>query len=92
MLDYLFDQFLNSMDQEGQEKYNAWVVSVGEKVSQIAIDLEDEELIETILNDKTFADQIFPTNNDLLLKMYAQNFDIEKAAYEVLNVIVKNKE
>jgi len=92
MLDYLFDKFLNSMDQEGQEKYNAWVVSVGEKVSQIAIDLEDEELIETILNDKTFADQIFPTNNDLLLKMYAQNFDIEKAAYEVLNVIVKNKE
>jgi hypothetical protein len=87
MLENLLENLLDPLDPEGQEKFNAWVVSVGNKISEIALELEDEKLIDIILNDEMFLSD----NNDKLLEMFLKDIDIEKASYEVLNIMIKNK-
>jgi len=69
-----------------KEKFTAWVIIVANKISEIAKDLNDEKLIETILKDQSFN-----RYDDTLLMMFRENIDIEKAAYEILNIMLKNK-
>jgi hypothetical protein len=87
MIGNLLENLLDPLDPEGQERFNAWVVSVGNKISEIALELEDEKLIDIILNDEMFLS----SNNDKLLEMFLKDIDIEKASYEVLNIMIKNK-
>lgn len=87
----LFDGLLSSLNSDEQEKFDKWVVEVGNKISDVAIELNDEELIDTILKDKTFGDSIFMSYDDTLLKMFIADVDIEKAAYKILSIMVKNK-
>ena len=88
MIGNLLENLLDPLDPEGQEKFNAWIESVGNKISEIALELEDEKLIDIILNDQTFLS----SNNVKLLEMFLEDVDIEKASYEVLNIMIKNKE
>jgi len=91
MMDSLFDGLLNSLNQDEQDKFDKWVVEVGNKISDVAIELNDEELIDTILSDKTFGDSIFVSYDNTLLKMFIADVDIEKAAYKILSIMIKNK-
>jgi len=90
MINSLFDG-LNSLNQDEQEIFDKWVVEVANKISQIAIELNDEKLIDTILKDKTFGHSIFVSYDDTLLKMFVTDVDIEKAAYTILGIMIKNK-
>ena len=90
-MDSLFDGLLNSLNQDEQDKFDKWVVEVGNKISDVAIELNDEELIDTILSDKTFGDSIFVSYDNTLLKMFIADVDIEKAAYKILSIMIKNK-
>ena len=87
MIGNLLENLLDPLDPEGQELFNAWVVSVGNKISEIALELDDGKLIDIILNDEMFLS----SNNDKLLEMFLKDIDIEKASYEVLNIMIKNK-
>lgn len=91
MINSLFDGLLNSLNQDEQEKFDKWVVEVANKISEVAIELKDEELIDTILKDKTFGDSMFMSYDDTLLKMFVADVDIEKAAYKILSIMIKNK-
>jgi len=92
MIDALFLKFFNMLDPEKQKLFEAWIVAVADEISRIALDLEDEELIETILSDKSFNTDLFGDHNDTLIKMYEDDVDIEKAAYDILHIMVQNKE
>jgi len=90
MLNSLFDKFFSSIvDPVNKRDFESWIERVAEKITEIAVELNDDKLIDAILADKSF--NIFEPFYDTLLIMFKENTDIEKAAYEILNIIVKNK-
>jgi len=90
MFESLFDRFFNNLiDPIDKIKFSTWIEKVAEKITEIAVELDDDELVDTILADKSF--NMFEDYYDTLLLMFKNNIDIEKAAYEILNIIVNNK-
>jgi len=86
-MDSIFEKFFNNfVNPVNKEKFESWINDVANKISEIALNLDDEELINTILDDTSFDDY-----NDTLLMMFKGNIDIEKAAYEILSIMIKNK-
>ena len=92
MLDFLFDKFFNSLDSTDQKDFEQWVEKVGEKISDIANELNDAKLIDTILNDRSFETEFFVDEDETLVGMYKSKLDIEAAAYRILNIMKKNKD
>ena len=83
----MFEKFFNNLvNPVNKEKFEKWIVEVADKISEIAVDLDDVNLIDTILNDRSFDNY-----NDTLLMMFTKDLDIEKAAYEILDIMLKNK-
>jgi len=90
MLDSLFERFFSNLtDPVNKDDLESWIEQVAEKITEIAVELNDDKLIETILADKSF--NMFAPYYDALLLMFKNNTDLEKAAYEILDIIVKNK-
>jgi len=88
---FLFNRFFESLaDPIDKEKFSAWIIKVAEKITEIAVDINDDKLINTILEDESFH-EIFGEYYDSMLIMFKENVDIEKAAYEILNIMTKNK-
>jgi hypothetical protein len=90
MLNSLFERFFsNLVDPVDRKDFESWIEQVAEKITEIAVELDDDELIDAILADKSF--NMFEPYYDTLLLMFKSETDLEKAAYEILNIIVKNK-
>ena len=90
MLDSLFERFFSSLvDPVDKGDFESWIEQVAEKITRIAVELDDKKLIDAILADKSF--NMFEPYYDTLLMMFKNNTDLEKAAYEILNIMIKNK-
>ncbi len=90
MLDSFFEKFLDSLT-DPVEGFQEWVEQVAEKITEVAVTLDDDELIDMILKDRSFNTDLFKEHRTLL-DMFKDNLDIELAAYEVLSIMKKNKE
>jgi len=92
MLESLFEKFFeNLLDQDpvDKEKLGRWIESVANKITEVAIELNDDELIKTILEDTSF--NFFESYYTSLIEMFKEDMDIESAAYKILNIMIKNK-
>jgi len=90
MFESLFDRFIDNLtDPIDKEKFNMWVEDVAEKITEIAIDLDDDKLVDIILEDTSF--NFFESYYVTLVMMFKENMDIEKSAYEILDIMIKNK-
>jgi len=86
-MENVFEKFFNRLVVPiDKEKFETWIDAVANKITEIAVNLNDSNLIETILDDSSFN-----SYDDTLLMMFNGNTDIEKAAYEILNIMLKNK-
>jgi len=91
-MDSIYDDFINSLvNPINKKKFERWIDDVAQKITKIAVDLDDDKLIKTILDDDSFGNSLFCNYDDTLLQMFLINTDIEKAAYEILDIMLKNK-
>jgi len=88
--DFLYNRFFDSIDPIDKQQFSEWIEKVAEKITEVAVELDDDKLIDTILEDKSFH-ELFGHYYDSMLIMFKENTDIEKAAYEILNIMLKNK-
>ena len=90
--EFLFNRFFERLEDSttDKKKFTEWVEEVAEKITEIAVKLDDDKLIDTILEDKSFH-EIFGDHYDTLLMMFKEDRDIEKSAYEILDIMIKNK-
>ena len=92
MLESLFEKFFENLldrDPIDKEKFSKWIEEVAEKITEVAVEINDDKLIDTILEDTSF--NFFEGYYDTLVMMFKEDMDIEKSAYEILNIMMKNK-
>ena len=86
----IFERFFNSLiDPVDKSDFEGWIEQVAEKITEVVVELDDDKLVKIILADKSF--NMFEPYYDTLLMMFKNNTDLEKAAYEILNIMIKNK-
>jgi len=86
MLDFLYEAISNTLGSEEGNEFIQWIEAVAEKISSVALNLEDDNLIETILNNKTFTE-----SDTTLYKLFREEKDIESASYKILSIIQNDK-